>query len=115
MADLSRREQMMEQRNPPALAEQYETLDRMIAEASAMVPSYARMSNSIKYAFSGFVVFRNLWQNENYLSASQAAQKAFLNCLQDALWSASNCEQAKVQAYPVRAYPSVREHLGGPM
>lgn len=47
MADLSRREQMMEQRNPPALAEQYETLDRMIAEASAMVPSYARMSNSI--------------------------------------------------------------------
>ncbi|KAK6057587.1 FYVE zinc finger [Cooperia oncophora] len=49
MADLSRREQMMEQRNPPALAEQYETLDRMIAEASAMVPSYTRMSDSIKY------------------------------------------------------------------
>ncbi|KAK6028412.1 FYVE zinc finger [Ostertagia ostertagi] len=47
MADLSRREQMMEQRNPPALAEQYETLDRMIAEASAMVPSYTRMSDSI--------------------------------------------------------------------
>ncbi|XGW32161.1 hypothetical protein V3C99_010380 [Haemonchus contortus] len=47
MMDLSRREQMMEQRNPPALAEQYETLDRMIAEASAMVPSYARMSESI--------------------------------------------------------------------
>ncbi|VDO21027.1 unnamed protein product [Haemonchus placei] len=49
MMDLSRREQMMEQRNPPVLAEQYETLDRMIAEASAMVPSYARMSESIKY------------------------------------------------------------------
>ncbi|KAL6739660.1 hypothetical protein Aduo_013091 [Ancylostoma duodenale] len=47
MADLSRREQMMEQRNPPALAEQYETLDRMIAEASAMVPSYSRMADSI--------------------------------------------------------------------
>ncbi|PIO67042.1 hypothetical protein TELCIR_11223 [Teladorsagia circumcincta] len=47
MADLSRREQMMEQRNPPVLAEQYETLDRMIAEASAMVPSYTRMSDSI--------------------------------------------------------------------
>ncbi|RCN53502.1 FYVE zinc finger [Ancylostoma caninum] len=47
MADLTRREQMMEQRNPPALAEQYETLDRMIAEASAMVPSYSRMADSI--------------------------------------------------------------------
>uniref|UniRef100_A0A0K0DDH9 Rbsn domain-containing protein n=1 Tax=Angiostrongylus cantonensis TaxID=6313 RepID=A0A0K0DDH9_ANGCA len=47
MTDLSRREQMMEQRNPPVLAEQYETLDRMIADASAMVPSYTRMSNSI--------------------------------------------------------------------
>ncbi|KJH52127.1 FYVE zinc finger [Dictyocaulus viviparus] len=45
--DLSRREQMMEQRNPPVLAEQYETLDRMIADASAMVPGYTRMSNSI--------------------------------------------------------------------
>ncbi|ETN76777.1 hypothetical protein NECAME_11441 [Necator americanus] len=47
MADLSRRELMMEQRNPPILAEQYETLDRMIAEASAMVPSYSRMADSI--------------------------------------------------------------------
>ncbi|VDL71685.1 unnamed protein product [Nippostrongylus brasiliensis] len=47
MTDLSRREQMMEQRNPPILAEQYETLDRMIAEVSAMVPSYTRMSDSI--------------------------------------------------------------------
>ncbi|VDM58358.1 unnamed protein product [Angiostrongylus costaricensis] len=47
MTDLSRREQMMEQRNPPVLAEQYETLDRMIADASAMVPSYTRMSKSI--------------------------------------------------------------------
>lgn len=52
MADLSRREQMMEQRNPPALAEQYETLDRMIAEASTMVPSYSRMADSIKLALS---------------------------------------------------------------
>ncbi|VDN33382.1 unnamed protein product [Cylicostephanus goldi] len=48
MTDLSRREQMMEQRNPPILAEQYETLDRMIAETSAMVPSYTRMADSIK-------------------------------------------------------------------
>ncbi|KHJ95753.1 FYVE zinc finger [Oesophagostomum dentatum] len=47
MTDLTRREQMMEQRNPPALAEQYETLDRMIAETSAMVPSYSRMADSI--------------------------------------------------------------------
>ncbi|VDM69099.1 unnamed protein product, partial [Strongylus vulgaris] len=47
MTDLSRREQMMEQRNPPILAEQYETLDRMIAETSAMVPSYTRMADSI--------------------------------------------------------------------
>ncbi|CAJ0602562.1 unnamed protein product [Cylicocyclus nassatus] len=47
MTDLSRREQMMEQRNPPVLAEQYETLDRMIAETSAMVPSYTRMADSI--------------------------------------------------------------------
>ncbi|KAK5970348.1 FYVE zinc finger [Trichostrongylus colubriformis] len=89
MADLSRREQMMEQRNPPALAEQYETLDRMIAEASAMVPSYTRMSNSINngetmYTLAAAEQLRNrLFQKQrdiDNLSQSILAEAENENC-----------------------------------
>ncbi|KAK6011225.1 FYVE zinc finger [Ostertagia ostertagi] len=80
MADLSRREQMMEQRNPPALAEQYETLDRMIAEASAMVPSYTRMSDSIKYVPKRLLIF--VYTRENMYRISSFAEQLRSRLLQ---------------------------------
>lgn len=48
LVHLSRREQMMEQAQAPAIVEQYAMLDKLITEVASIAPNYVRMATSLK-------------------------------------------------------------------